>query len=138
MEKTLSIIKPDAMERNLEDKIKNVFIRNNFKIVKERKVKLESIGKLVKSQNKDVSTKAKILKPILEKLVVGLEEGKPARMVELDSDDLESCKDLNLITLKKVLYVCNIDEDSLASNSNPYVEKVQQYASHDGAEVLLS
>ena len=41
MEKTLSIIKPDAMERNLEDKIKNVFIRNNFVIVKERKVKLE-------------------------------------------------------------------------------------------------
>ena len=41
MEKTLSIIKPDAMERNLEDKIKNVFIRNNFEIVRERKVKLE-------------------------------------------------------------------------------------------------
>ena len=29
------------MERNLEDKIKNVFIRNNFEIVRERKVKLE-------------------------------------------------------------------------------------------------
>ena len=29
------------MERNLEDKIKNVFIKNNFEIVKERKVKLE-------------------------------------------------------------------------------------------------
>tara|TARA_B100001027_G_scaffold215758_1_gene190431 strand:- start:853 stop:1254 length:402 start_codon:yes stop_codon:yes gene_type:complete len=41
MEKTLSIIKPDAMERSLEDKIKNVFIENNFQIVKEKKVKLE-------------------------------------------------------------------------------------------------
>ena len=41
MEQTLSIIKPDAMERNLEDKIKKVFIENNFQIVKEKKVKLD-------------------------------------------------------------------------------------------------
>ena len=41
MEQTLSIIKPDAMERSLEEKIKNVFIENNFQIVKEKKVKLE-------------------------------------------------------------------------------------------------
>ena len=41
MEETLSIIKPDAIERNLEDKIKNIFIKNNFEIIKEKKVKLE-------------------------------------------------------------------------------------------------
>ena len=41
MEETLSIIKPDAMERNLENKIKNIFMKNDFKIVKEKKVKLE-------------------------------------------------------------------------------------------------
>ena len=32
IEQTLSIIKPDAVERNLIDKIKNIFIKNNFKI----------------------------------------------------------------------------------------------------------
>ena len=41
MEETLSIIKPDAMDRNLEDKIKNIFIKNNFEIIREKKVKLE-------------------------------------------------------------------------------------------------
>tara|TARA_B100000575_G_C22937515_1_gene542885 strand:+ start:47 stop:448 length:402 start_codon:yes stop_codon:yes gene_type:complete len=41
MEETLSIIKPDAVERNLEDKIKNIFVQNNFEIIKEKKVKLE-------------------------------------------------------------------------------------------------
>ena len=41
MEETLSIIKPDAMERNLEDEIKKIFIKNNFEIIKEKKVKLE-------------------------------------------------------------------------------------------------
>tara|TARA_B100000575_G_C23129210_1_gene654695 strand:+ start:2431 stop:2841 length:411 start_codon:yes stop_codon:yes gene_type:complete len=41
IEQTLSIVKPDAVERNLEDQIKKIFINNNFKIVKQKKVKLE-------------------------------------------------------------------------------------------------
>ena len=37
LEQTLSIIKPDAVERNLENEIKEMFINKNFKIVKEKK-----------------------------------------------------------------------------------------------------
>jgi len=40
IEQTLSIIKPDAVERNLENKIKNFFEKNNLKIVKSKKVKI--------------------------------------------------------------------------------------------------
>ena len=40
-EQTLSIIKPDAVERNLEQQIKSIFIKNGFKIIKEKKIKLE-------------------------------------------------------------------------------------------------
>ena len=40
-EQTLSIIKPDAVERNIDDKIKSVFVNEGFKIVKEKKIKLE-------------------------------------------------------------------------------------------------
>ena len=40
-EQTLSIIKPDAVERNLDDKIKSVFVNKGFKIIKEKKIKLE-------------------------------------------------------------------------------------------------
>ena len=38
IEQTLSIIKPDAIERNLQDKIKNEFKNNGFEIAKERKI----------------------------------------------------------------------------------------------------
>ena len=38
IEQTLSIIKPDAVERNLQDEIKNEFINNDFQIVKEKKI----------------------------------------------------------------------------------------------------
>jgi len=41
IEQTLSIIKPDAVERNLEKEIKTIFQKNGFKIVKEKKLKLE-------------------------------------------------------------------------------------------------
>ncbi len=41
VEQTLSIIKPDAVERNLEQQIKSIFIKNGFKIIKEKKIKLE-------------------------------------------------------------------------------------------------
>tara|TARA_A100001011_G_scaffold213719_1_gene221806 strand:+ start:140 stop:550 length:411 start_codon:yes stop_codon:yes gene_type:complete len=41
MEQTLSIIKPDAVERNLENEIKEIFKNNGFKIVKEKKIQIE-------------------------------------------------------------------------------------------------
>ena len=37
IEKTLSIIKPDAIERNLENEIKEIFKNNGFNILKEKK-----------------------------------------------------------------------------------------------------
>ena len=40
MERTLSIIKPDAVERNLENKIKSFFIEKNLKVLKSKKIKI--------------------------------------------------------------------------------------------------
>ena len=41
IEKTLSIIKPDAVERGLDNEIKEIFKNNGFKIVKDKKIKIE-------------------------------------------------------------------------------------------------
>ena len=41
IEQTLSIIKPDAVERNLEGEIKEMFKNNNFQILKEKKIQIE-------------------------------------------------------------------------------------------------
>jgi nucleoside-diphosphate kinase len=40
IEQTLSIIKPDAVERNLEGQIKEIFIRNGFRIIEEKKIQI--------------------------------------------------------------------------------------------------
>ena len=41
LEQTLSIIKPDAVERNLENEIKQMFKEKGFEIVKEKKIQIE-------------------------------------------------------------------------------------------------
>ena len=43
LEKTLSIIKPDAVERNLENEIKEIFMNNGFTILKEKKIQIEKM-----------------------------------------------------------------------------------------------
>ena len=40
IEQTLSIIKPDAVERNLESQIKEIFINNGFRIIEEKKIQI--------------------------------------------------------------------------------------------------
>ncbi len=41
IEQTLSIIKPDAVERNLDNEIKQMFVKNGFNIFKEKKIQIE-------------------------------------------------------------------------------------------------
>jgi len=43
IEQTLSIIKPDAVERNIDNKIKTFFEKNNLKILKSKKVKISEL-----------------------------------------------------------------------------------------------
>ena len=43
IEKTLSIIKPDAVERNLDNEIKEMFKSNGFKIANEKKIQIEKV-----------------------------------------------------------------------------------------------
>lgn len=97
--------------------------------------KLGNIDKLTKSNNKEIQSKAKVAKPILEKLYGHLEEGKLARLLNLDVDEQEAVSDISLITLKPVLYVCNVDEEGIAED-NEYVKIVRKYAESEGSQVI--
>lgn len=98
--------------------------------------KLVNIPKLMKSQNKEILTLAKIQLPLLEKLKIELESGIAARNSSLSEEDKISVADLNLITMKKVLYLCNVDEDGVATE-NEYVKVVKEYAAKENSEVQI-
>ena len=53
----------------------------------------------------------------------------------MDKEELEALDDLHLITLKKMMYVCNVDEAAI-NDENDYVKKVREYAKKDGSEVI--
>lgn len=97
--------------------------------------KLSNMPKLLKNQNKDIQTKAKIQQPLLEKLQVALSEGLAARSIEFSDEDREELSDLSLITMKKVLYLCNVDEAGLEED-NEFVKLVKDYAKKEGADVV--
>ena len=67
-------------------------------------------AKLAQTGNKE----AKALLPTYEKVFNALADGKPARVVDLTDEDKELLQELNLITLKPVLYVLNTAEDDLS------------------------
>jgi GTP-binding protein YchF len=98
----------------------------------------KNLDKFLKSQDKEVISRAKAAKPILERLIKELDEGKPARHILSDKEDLDAIKDLQLLTLKPVIYVCNVDEDSLVNeDANPLVKIVKEYAKKEGSEVVV-
>ncbi len=98
--------------------------------------RLSNLDKQLKSQNKDIQTKARVAKPVLDRLKTTLSEGISARQLKLDADEVEAVSDLHLITLKPVLYACNVDEDAI-SEDNDYVRKVREYAAKENNEVVV-
>lgn len=98
--------------------------------------KLLGLPKVLKSQNKDIQKLAKVQQPILERLKDHLEKGERALSLELSDDDKLAIKDLNLITLKPVLYLCNVDEDS-AVDGNEYTKLVKDHASSEGSQAVI-
>ncbi|MBO5651808.1 MAG: redox-regulated ATPase YchF, partial [Selenomonas sp.] len=103
----------------------------DLEVVEKRIMRL---AKIAKSGNKEAKVEDEILRRIKE----SLDNGKPARQVELTADELEMIKDINLLTLKPTLYVTNVAEDEVATayDENEYVQKVKEFAKAENAEVV--
>lgn len=92
--------------------------------------RLEKAKKLLKG---DKTYKAEI--DLLEKVKETLEQGKPARILELSEEEKEIIKDSFLLTMKPILYVTNVSENEI-SEDNEYVKKVREYAKNENAKVI--
>jgi GTP-binding protein YchF len=95
--------------------------------------KLNSLKRAVKSGDKELVKQYEFC----EKLKAELEAGNSARTVTPDGDAEEAVmKDLQLLTAKPVLYLCNVDESAVKSG-NDYTKKVKDIADAEGAEMLI-
>jgi GTP-binding protein YchF len=97
--------------------------------------RIKNLGKMLKSNDKKVKSLAQIAQPVLDRLKVALEEGHPARSLNLEEEQIESIADLHLITLKDMLYVCNVDDESI-DEDNYHVKAVKELAKKEGSAVV--
>jgi GTP-binding protein YchF len=95
--------------------------------------KLSRVEKLSKSGDREILRGIEILKSLKEHL----EQGKNARAFEISLEERQKhVDDLFLLTIKPVIYVCNVDEKSVV-NGNEFTEQVRNAAQHEHAEILL-
>lgn len=73
---------------------------------------------------------------ILEKILPVLNEGQPARLVELTEEEEAIIKPLGLLTSKPVIYAANVSDEDLAEG-NEWVEQVQAKATEENAKVVV-
>jgi GTP-binding protein YchF len=90
------------------------------------------IEKKARGQDKEAKAQLEVIEPIL----AALKAGKPARSVILPRESLPLVKELQLLTAKPVLYVCNVDEGA-ASTGNAQSARVAAYAKAQGAESVV-
>ncbi|MDF1629077.1 MAG: redox-regulated ATPase YchF [Alcanivoracaceae bacterium] len=86
--------------------------------------------KAAKGQDKEAAAVVKVL----EKLQPALNEGKPARSIALDDDELKRLRSYNLLTLKPTMYIANVAEDGF--DNNALLKAVEDLAASENSQVV--
>ena len=103
---------------------------------------IETIDRWLEKNKRQAKTRDKIILfeiEVLQKVKARLEEGKPARSMELSGQEKEVLDALFLLTLKPVLFAANISEEDIGKSDkdNEELKKVQDFARSMNSEVLI-
>ena len=118
------------------DPIRDVEVINIELIMSDLEIIDNRINKIGK---KAMTTKdKKDIKEIelLTKLKENLESGIPVRKIEMDEEELNIISSFNLITLKPIIYVANVNEKDV-STGNSHTQKLTNYAKSENSEVVI-
>ena len=97
----------------------------------------EKVTKSIRALGKEEEKKLAPWTSGVAKIKPLLQNGTPARVADLTDDEKLALYDMHLLTLKPTLYVCNVDEDSIAEGTNKYVEVVKKIAADEGSQVVV-
>jgi len=97
----------------------------------------DKVQRQIRAMGKAEEKKFAGYRSAVDKILPLLKEGKCARQVELTDEEKEGIYDLHLLTVKPQLFVCNIDEDTIAEGTNKYVEQVKKIAAEEKSNVIV-
>ena len=108
---------------DMELQIKDLETLDNFK---QKNIKISQSGDKIALKNIQ----------IVDRFINHIESGKPARTLEINDEEFSLISSFNLLTMKPVLYVCNVDESSV-KDGNEYVDLIKNVTKDENAEVLV-
>ena len=118
------------------DPIRDIEIINIELILADLEVvetRLSKIGKKASmSKDKETIKEVELLNKIREALI----QNKPIRSLDFTSEELAMIKAFNFLTLKPIIYMANVEESDLLTDTNDYVEKVRNYAKEENSKVI--
>ncbi len=97
----------------------------------------DKVTRQIRSLGKEEAKKFEHYRTAVDKILPLLQDGKCARQAELTDEEKIAIYDLHLLTIKPQLFVCNIDEDTIASGTNKYVEAVKKIAEEEKSETVV-
>lgn len=97
---------------------------------------LEKRAPALQKKAKNGDKEAILTLKMIDLAMAELNEGRPARCAEVDNEDKQAWRMMQLLTAKPILYVANVDEDS-AATGNAYSETVFAHAEREGAQAVV-
>ena len=117
------------------DPVSDIETINLELIMSDMEVLERRIQKTTKNLKGDKSLQKEL--DLLNKVNDFLASGKSARAMELEDDEAEFVRSLDLLSYKPVIYAANVSEDDAAAEDNEYVQKVRDFAATEGSDVVV-
>ena len=121
----------------LVDPIRDIGIINTELILSDLEIVENRIARMGKKAQMTKDKQELLEIGVLNKCKENLLQEVPLRLVEFTEDEQLVLRGFQFITAKPIIYVANVSEDEVATGNNEYVERVQQYASKEGAGVVV-
>ena len=119
------------------DPIRDIEIINTELILADLEIVENRIGKIEKKAETTKDKEALLELGALRKAREALVSEKPLRQVEFTDDELNLISGFNFITLKKIIYAANVNDEDAIEGRNLFTDMVKDYANKEGSKVII-
>ena len=119
------------------DPVSDIEIINIELVLADLDVVSNRLGKIEKKAETTKDKEAVAEVNVLKKCLSALEANTPLRRISFDEDERKLLKNFSFLTLKPIIYVANVDEESIVVGDNDYSKAIKDYAEAEGSGVIV-
>ena len=119
------------------DPVSDIEIINIELVLADLDVVNNRLGKIEKKAETTKDKEAVAEVNVLKKCLSALEANTPLRRISFDEDERKLLKNFSFLTLKPIIYVANVDEESIVVGDNDYSKAIKDYAEAEGSGVIV-